>query len=270
MGMNRNFIPALAGAVLVSVASLPSYAADIADAQFDPIVYYDPPVAAVGGWYLRGYIGLTNQRYRGLDSNSIQDVVNFPGSDFTWVDRGRFGSSGLIGGGVGYEINQWLRGDVTVEYRHDSRFSALDRWNRGGDPADPVTNHYTARKSELLFLANAYADLGTYYGMTPYVGAGIGTSRNTISGFRDYAPNDDIVNTAANHSQWQLAWALHAGLGVDLTDQATLDIGYSFTHLGNGRTGAVTPADPDFPNDPFVFRNLYSHDIKVGLRYRFN
>lgn len=268
--MNRNFIPALAGAVLVSVASLPSYAADIADAQFDPIVYYDPPVAAVGGWYLRGYIGLTNQRYRGLDSNSIQDVINFPGSDFTWVDRGRFGSSGLIGGGVGYEINQWLRGDVTVEYRHDSRFSALDRWNRGGDPADPVTNHYTARKSELLFLANAYADLGTYYGMTPYVGAGIGTSRNTISGFRDYAPNDDIVNTAANHSQWQLAWALHAGLGVDLTDQATLDIGYSFTHLGNGRTGAVTPADPAFPNDPFVFRNLYSHDIKVGLRYRFN
>ncbi|NMG37991.1 outer membrane beta-barrel protein [Chelativorans sp. ZYF759] len=269
--MHSNFIPALAGAVLLSVAAMPANAADII---YDPPVYkYEPPVpvpVSHGGWYLRGYVGLTNQRYRGLDSNSIQDVVNFPGSDFTWVDRGRFGSSGLIGGGVGYEINQWLRGDVTVEYRHDSRFSALDRWNRGGDPADPVTNHYTARKSELLFLANAYADLGTYYGMTPYVGAGIGTSRNTISGFRDYAPNDDIVNTAANHSQWQLAWALHAGLGVDLTDQATLDIGYSFTHLGNGRTGAVTPADPDFPNDPFVFRNLYSHDIKVGLRYRFN
>ena len=266
--MNGNILPAIAGAVLLSVAAMPANAADII---YDPPVYkYEPPEpVSYGGWYLRGYVGLTNQRYRGLDSNSLQDVINDPGSDFTWIDRGRFGSSGLIGGGVGYEINHWLRGDVTVEYRHDSRFTALDRWNRAG-PADPVVNNYTARKSELLFLANAYADLGTYYGMTPYVGAGIGTSRNTISGFRDYAPNDNITNTAANHSQWQLAWALHAGIGVDLTDQATLDIGYSYTHLGNARTGEVTPAVPGFPNDPFTFRNLHSHDIKVGLRYRFN
>lgn len=267
MGMNRNFIPALAGAVLISVASLPADAADIADAQFDPVVY-DPP-APLGGWYLRGFIGLTNQRFTGLDSNSLHDVINFPGSNFEWLDRGRFGSSGVIGGGVGYELNYWLRGDVTVEYRHDSNFTALDRWNRGG-PADPVSNHYTGRKTELLFLANAYADLGTYYGVTPYIGAGIGTSRNTISGFRDYNPMDNVTNTAATHSEWQLAYALHAGLGVALNDRATLDIGYSFTHLGNARTGEVTTQNAAFPNDPFVFKNLHSHDIKVGLRYRFN
>ncbi|MGY6709971.1 MAG: outer membrane protein [Rhizobiaceae bacterium] len=270
--MNRNFVPALASAVLLSLAAMPAKAADV---FFDAPVYKDPPVykyeppkpVSHGGWYLRGYVGLTNQRYKGLDSNSIQDVINAPGANFTWLDRGRFGSSALVGGGVGYEVNKWLRGDVTVEYRHDSHFTALDRWNRGGDV---ITNHYTARKSELLFLANAYADLGTYYGVTPYVGAGIGTSRNTISGFRDYNATDNVTNTAATHSQWQLAYALHAGLGVALNDRATLDVGYSFTHLGNARTGEVTTQDPAFPNDPFTFRNLYSHDIKVGLRYRFH
>ena len=265
--MNGNILPAIAGAVLLSVAAMPANAADII---YDPPVYkYEPPEpVSYGGWYLRGYVGLTNQRYRGLDSNSLQDVINTPGSDFTWIDRGRFGSSGLIGGGVGYEINHWLRGDVTVEYRHDSRFTALDRWNRAG-PADPVVNNYTARKSELLFLANAYADLGVYGGITPYVGAGIGTSRNTISGFVDHNPQTGVSITGATNSQWQLAWALHAGVGVELNERTTLDLGYTFTHLGNARTGEIASSD-GFDYDPFTFRNLHSHDIKVGLRYRFN
>ena len=34
-------------------------------------------------------------------------------------------------------------------------------------------------------MANAYVDLGNWYGVVPYVGAGIGASRNTICTFRD-------------------------------------------------------------------------------------
>ena len=34
-------------------------------------------------------------------------------------------------------------------------------------------------------MANGYYDIGSFYGITPYVGAGIGTSYNTISHFRD-------------------------------------------------------------------------------------
>jgi len=266
MGMNRNFIPALAGAVLISVASLPANAADIVDAQFDPVVY-DPPVI-VGGWYLRGYIGMTNQRHKGLDSLAIQNALNTPAMEYQWLDRGSFSSSGLVGGGVGFALNQWLRGDVTVEYRMPSKFTALDTFINQGTGLSNV-NDYRARKSELLFLANAYADLGLYGAITPYVGAGIGTSRNTISGFVDHNPQTGVSLTGATHSQWQLAWALHAGIGVDLNERTTLDVGYSFTHLGNARTGAISSND-GVDYDPFTFRNLHSHDIKVGLRYRFN
>ena len=264
--MNRKVLPAIAGAVLLSVAAMPANAADII---YDPPVYkYEPPEpVSYGGWYLRGYVGLTNQRYRGLDSQAIQNALDTPAMEYRWLDRGSF-TSGLIGGGFGYEVNHWLRGDVTVEYRMPSKFTALDTFiNPGSGLAN--TNDYGARKSELLFLANAYADLGVYGGITPYVGAGIGTSRNTISGFVDHNPQTGVSITGATNSQWQLAWALHAGVGIELNERTTLDLGYSFTHLGNARTGEIASND-GFDYDPFTFRNLHSHDIKVGLRYRFN
>ena len=40
-------------------------------------------------------------------------------------------------------------------------------------------------KTEWLFLTNAYIDLGTWWCVTPFIGAGIGASRNTISNFMD-------------------------------------------------------------------------------------
>jgi len=265
--MHRKLLPAIAGAALISVAAMPANAADI---FYDPPVYkYEPPEPkSYGGWYLRGHIGVTNQRYTGLDSQAIRNAIR--DWDHQWIDRGSFTSSGLVGGGVGYRLNEWLRGDITVEYRMNSKFSALDRFTNP-DTLAPNNNDYTGRKSELLFLANAYADLGKFHGITPYIGAGIGTSRNTIAGFVDRNPQTDVVLNAATHSQWQLAWALHAGVGVELNDRATLDIGYSFTHLGHARTGQVlNNGVPEANIDPFVFRNLHSHDLKVGLRYSLN
>ena len=39
---------------------------------------------------------------------------------------------------------------------------------------DPFTDDYTAKKPEWLALVNVYVDLGTWHGITPFVGAGIG------------------------------------------------------------------------------------------------
>ena len=83
---------------------------------------------------------------------------------------------------------------------------------------------------------------------------------------------DNVTKTrAATHSEWQLAYALHAGLGVALDERATLVYRLQL-HPSSAMPGRAKSRRrmPRFPNDPFVFRNLHSHDIKVGLRYRFN
>ncbi|MEO9336424.1 outer membrane beta-barrel protein [Mesorhizobium sp. SB112] len=250
-------------ALVLAGAAAPAFAAD---------VYYPPeeapPVEVVsyGGWYLRGHIGMSNQRLKNLDT----DLFDSPAIiEYGFHDKGGFGSAPVFGGGIGYQFNDYLRGDITVEYRGKSDFTALDYVTTAGGT---TTNDYRAQKSELLFLANAYADLGTYSGITPYIGAGLGASRNTISGFRDI----NIINGggayADDDSKWNLAWALHAGLGIKATDRMTVDLGYSFVSLGDARTKSMRNDDPafDIPNDGFRFNNLTSHDFKLGVRYSLN
>ncbi len=136
--------------------------------------YVPPPpppviVEEFGGWYLRGDIGFSNQRVKSLDNPAF--------SNFQVVGYG-FDSASIFGLGVGYYFNDWLRFDLTGEYRGRANFHGLE--NYGG-----FTDEYHASKSEWLFLANAYIDLGTWYSITPFVGAGIGMSRNTIHDFTD-------------------------------------------------------------------------------------
>ncbi len=251
---------ALFAALLAGVAG-PAFAAD----------YYEPPVdipppPVVGGWYIRGHIGMSNQFFDGMTSDIYADPAIV---DFGWYDRGGFGSAPIFGAGAGYKFNDYLRGDLTVEYRGKSDFEALDYVVDG---AGLETNDYRAKKSEWLFLANAYADVGTFYGITPYVGAGIGASRNTISNFRDINVIRNAGGYADDESQWNFAWALHTGVGIQATERMTIDLGYSFVSLGDAKTGSLQNDDPDFtlPNDGFKFNDLYSHDLKLGVRYSLN
>ena len=46
-------------------------------------------------------------------------------------------------------------------------------------------NNYNATKSEWLVLANGYVDIGTWWGITPFIGAGVGTARVTIANYTD-------------------------------------------------------------------------------------
>ncbi|MFX8999867.1 hypothetical protein ABTN27_21205, partial [Acinetobacter baumannii] len=47
------------------------------------------------------------------------------------------------------------------------------------------TDTYHATKNEWVVLANAYVDLGTWWCMTPFIGAGVGGARVAINGFTD-------------------------------------------------------------------------------------
>ena len=76
---------------------------------------------------------------------------------------------------------RFRRGDLTVEYRGKSDFEALD-WV-DSTVTGLTTNDFRAKKSEWLIMANAYADLGTFYSVTPYLGAGIGASKGIAALF---------------------------------------------------------------------------------------
>lgn len=253
-------------------SSLFSGAAFAADYIPTPVIDFEPEYEAeVGGnLYLRGYIGFTNQQVDELENAlfATPDRIEFLNSDFQ--------SGGLAGIAFGYRFNEWFRADVSGEYRMSVAYDGLDRTDSAGAPADTWdgTNTYTADKSEYLVMANAFVDLGTYYGITPYLGAGAGVTYTMIDNFVDTGvgwvggPLTNSVAYGADNGEWAFAWALHAGLGYEVNDRLTLDLGYRYLHLGDAASGEVYLFDGTNPNvNPMGFNGLSSHDFTLGFRY---
>ena len=252
---------------LVTMSSAAGFAADIIE---EPPVLEPEVIIAAGGWYLRGDLGMSNQQLHGGLSNELFDTVE----TLDFLDSGHFSSAPTFQVGIGYQLNEWMRFDATAQYRGKSDFSALDRYeilDDGDSSTWDGANEYTAKKSEWLLLANAYMDLGTFSGITPYVGAGIGASRNTISDFRDVnTPNAGVAYGPGN-SEWQFAWALHTGVAMDVTDRVSFDLGYSYINMGDASSGDVVAFDgTNNVDNPMHFEEITSHDLKFGLRYKLN
>jgi opacity protein-like surface antigen len=176
----------------------------------------------------------------------------------------------LFGLGAGYRYKNWLRFDVTGEYRGETGFHGFDTWT--DVLSDPRFNNYTAKKSEWLVLANVYFDLGTWWRVTPFVGAGVGWSQVRIHSFRDAGIAEGTglptLAYADAASKSNFAWALHAGLAYEVTRSFTVELAYRYVNLGDGITGDITPFDgPSTLVNPMHFKTITSHDVKFGVRW---
>jgi opacity protein-like surface antigen len=248
-------VAAGAAALLSSVA----FAADMPIMQSP--MYAPAPVDDFGGWYLRGDIGFSNQRVKKLDWFSYPTLLSLN-------QNTGFDTAGIFGVGVGYQFNNWFRADVTGQYRGKSNFHGSDVFvfNNAG-VATAGVDTYTASKSEWLALANAYVDLGTWWSVTPFIGAGVGFSRNTISSYVDTNTPALGVATAPTASKWNFAWALHTGLAYRVNPGFTVEIGYSYVNLGDATTGVVSDFTGFANNHTMGFKDITSHDLTLGVRW---
>ncbi len=270
----------LVAAGAASLLSSAAFAADMPSIMPPPQPYYAPPAQDFGGWYLRGDIGISNQR---VDNVRSTNAALYQGLN-SFNETTNFDSAGTYQVGVGYQFNNWFRADITGQYRGSANFKGTDRisfpW--AGGVANGIDN-YSASKSEVLILANAYADLGTWWCVTPFIGAGVGTARVSVSNFTDNGLTNQQVNpdfvggppvassvSAANGSQWNFAWALHAGLAYKVTPNVTLELAYSYVNLGDGVTGVASTFDGSSGGHVFKFNNITSNDVKLGVRWNFD
>ena len=226
--------------------------------------YAPPPPVVVeefSGWYLRGDIGMSNQQVKNLNNSAgIAPQSSSYGFD----------SAPIFGLGLGYYFNDWLRFDVTGEYRGRANFHGSEVYNTGGGN---FTDEYSGSKSEWLFLFNGYVDLGTWNNVTPFVGAGVGMSRINIYNFQDVChgcggnPANNGVSFASDASKWNFAWALHAGLAYKVSKNFTVELAYRYVDLGKATTGNLVSYDGSQTLAGSTFDRITSHDVKLGLRF---
>lgn len=243
----------VAAGLAAAMLAAPAVAADLPP----PMIYKAAPVVQeFSGWYLRGDIGMTNQKVKELDYFRFATT---PG--FAWLDKGGFDAGLMVGIGAGYRFNDWFRMDVTGEYRGKTDFRALDRYD------GPFSNEYTGVKSEWLFLANAYLDLGTWWCITPFVGAGFGVVNINIEHFRDTNVIAGGGGFADSGSTTNFAWALHAGLAYQVNKNFAVEFAYRYLNLGDGVTGTFYNLNGATANQVVTFKDITSHDFKLALRW---
>jgi len=256
--------------ILIGAAALigsSAYAADLPP----PAMPYQPPVVPVSsGWYLRGDVGVGVLDFTEFDHSQTNAAFAWPPS---WqIVQKDIQDTTIFGFGIGYEFNNWLRFDVTGEYRTKAMFKATgsytDSCGGGGVCFDVNTGNYSAA----VVMGNAYIDLGTWWCITPYIGAGVGGAFNHITGVQDNGiiSNGTVGFGFAPSDSWNttLAWNVQAGLTYNVTNNFKVDFNYRFLSLGSPETGVVLCQNtPACPGAFYTLKDMTSQDFRIGLRW---
>ena len=264
--MRRSKLSALARSItlLVSVgAPCLAHAADLLPPL--PPEPLPPPVEIGGGWYLRGDVGVG-----AVDIGKAKTTLlrgNLP--DAYVYDQLGAGDQFFAGGGVGYGFG-FFRGDVTAEYRGGTKLYAVDRFNGFFPDGRRGTgiNKYDGKLSSVLVMANGYIDLGTWHGVTPFVGGGVGYAYHTISNFSDIGAGtaQGGFGTSPDKHSGSFAWAAHAGLAYSVTPNLQLELAYRYLNMGDARTGTLTCLCGS-EYSALRLKDIDSHDVKFAMRW---
>ncbi|RUT98803.1 porin family protein [Mesorhizobium sp. USDA-HM6] len=251
---------ALFAALFAGLAG-PALAADLAEPP--PVEEAPPPVVEaqpvdVGGWYIRGDIDYHWSRFRGADYITYGAAPQTQGSFASGKLKGAFSA----GAGVGYQVNQYFRTDLTADWMGKSNFRGSTVGFCGGGV--PCVSTDTSSYSALLLLANAYVDIGTWHGVTPYVGAGIGGAWVKWDTLHNSDLDGDFFHQGGKG--WRFAYALMAGASYCLTDRVKLDVGYRYSHINGGKMFEYAS---DSNVGPGYDRGINVHEVRGGLRYQF-
>ena len=264
---------ALAGAFTV-ITSASAFAADLFPQYPMPAPM---PVAEEigGGWYLRGDVGVGALEFEKFEGVNTTAGFPAPTGGYT-LEHKSIGDQVFVGAGIGYQFNSWIRFDVTGEYRTAAPFKTVERYK---DVGGEGLNFVEGRLSSTVALANLYLDLGTFHGITPFVGAGVGFAHHWVNGVKDFGPNITYTDfgsyggfgagyAAEGVSKTNLAWAFHAGLGYTVSPNLKLELAYRYLNMGKANTGAVSCFNQSpCPGTVYSYSDIDSHDIKLAMRW---
>jgi opacity protein-like surface antigen len=218
-----------------------AHAADVGRLPPPPPMPSSPPLLVDefgSGWYLRGDIG-----YRWNKADEVTNLGPPPGIADYDLDN-----SWLLGAGIGYKW-EWFRTDVTVDYGTKSKFTG----DSGIQPSD-----FTGKIDSVTGLVNVYGDLGTWFGLTPYLGVGAGFAHLKAANFRVASVGGPDADSTGS---WNFAWAYMAGVSYKIFGNGHIDLGYRHVDMGDVTTGV------DAFDNQLAFKKVSSDEIRIGFRY---
>ncbi|WP_294489165.1 outer membrane beta-barrel protein [uncultured Mailhella sp.] len=157
---------------------------------------------------------------------------------------------------VGYDFNPVFSVPVRAELEYGA-YGRISKTEGDGD------HSFHAKVGLQTLLANAYWDITTWNGFTPYIGAGLGMAFLKTEGHVNHTRL--AADLLGSNSDTDTVFAGQVGLGCSyaFTDNLSADIGYRFLMMDNGNvTGIVDGMN-------LKSKDNYVHQFMMGLRVTF-
>jgi opacity protein-like surface antigen len=143
----------------------------------------------------------------------------------------------IVGARFGYQFTPMLRADLSFHYMSFTLTGFFDEIGCAG--SGECTANATRAARAFVEMANGYVDLGPLLGQRlarfrPYLTAGVGAAQDSLG-----ANCLSCSFSGANGSKTtdHLAWAVGAGMRVNLFEELKLDVAYRFYDLGRFQAG---------------------------------
>jgi opacity protein-like surface antigen len=305
------------------LAPAQAFAADL-DSFKAQDVSSQPLVEIGNGWYIRGDIGASIDSTPSLSFDPGSITVPPPAS--ISPNNGPVSSKTNFetGLGVGYKFNNYFRVDGTIDYHTGlgnstsapgiicpytaTGLTSQTAVGIGGtplelgyayNPNETCNANLQLNQQNYTGLINGYVDLFTYWGVTPYIGAGAGVNMAQTSGTLAYtktsdgssyradltptgtfpqiwvnpvtgnpiAPQPKIAFAPQNwdrtlkNTKYSLAIALTAGVGITLSPEMVLDLSYRYLDMGSS-SYVVNPQ-----TGATISQKNTAQDVRIGIRY---
>ena len=258
-------------AVSVSLIAGPSWAADkIEDLSVEPAPLYDAEIRGSTdviweGFYLRVGAGYSWPIMDGIDYT----LYGAPGASGTF-DKHDLSDTWLIEGAAGYQINRFLRTELSLSYNASADFNGSTSGSCGVAIACVSTD--TASWSAYSLMASAYVDFDFWSegsaAIIPFIGGGIGGSYVSYGNLNNQSCetgnpwNCDPSFSHEGQKNWRFSYQLSAGLSYRFRCDLVGDVSYRYQHINGGEMfGYAAGGGPGYD------RGIDIHSAVAGLRF---
>jgi opacity protein-like surface antigen len=193
------------------------------------------------------YAGASGYVCSNCPTGKLGDVNTSPGT--TW---------GLK---AGYKYTENLKFDLSyysLSYGQTKWGTDFTSFNGTYNPATAIPFTSDKLTANVVFIS-AYYNLNMKNGFMPYVGAGIGYSRNKISHI-----NEGGYNFMNSHTSADFAYKLDTGLAYQINKNISIDLGVSLIDVGEFESANVRGTNNE-PIAPYKFSASLSPITALGL-----
>jgi outer membrane autotransporter protein len=205
--------------------------------------------------------------YQRIDNAELKGSITGIGSESVGLSSQKdssFGGALAIGYNFQQNFDLPIRTEIEYAMRSESKGDFSDAYYIGGALIKESGSMKFGVQSVFL---NVFFDINTGTQFTPYVGGGLGVAIiDTDGNYKVTEDGNTLFDNSASNSETNFAFNLAAGVGYDVSDNFTLDLGYRYADFGEGETGNVI----DVSNVSLKGEaRIVAHEVLFGLRYEF-